>query len=124
MDTRSGLTHAPAPINLPRAIHRLDGANSVVSCAVLFHPSAVANPDEADLALLDVTGADVASSPRPHPVRHQKVLGSASARDIHRAAADTEYGTVLPPLAIHASMPPRYQYTFVYPAAIACNDAL
>lgn len=29
-------THAPAPINLPRTIHRLDSANSMKSCAVFF----------------------------------------------------------------------------------------
>ncbi len=29
-------TYAPAPFNSARAIHRLDSANSVVSCAVFF----------------------------------------------------------------------------------------
>ena len=33
---RIGRTHAWAPCNLPRTIHRLDNANSVVSCAVFF----------------------------------------------------------------------------------------
>ena len=32
----SGRTQALAANNLPRAIHRLDSANSVVSCAVFF----------------------------------------------------------------------------------------
>ena len=31
----------------------------------------------------------------------------------HRMAAEVAYGTVFPPLADHASIPPRYQYTLV-----------
>jgi hypothetical protein len=33
---RSSRTHACASNNLPRAIHKLDSANKVVSCAVFF----------------------------------------------------------------------------------------
>jgi hypothetical protein len=33
---RSSHTHACASNNLPRAIHKLDSANKVVSCAVFF----------------------------------------------------------------------------------------
>ena len=33
---RSSRTHAWASNNLPRAIHKLDSANKVVSCAVFF----------------------------------------------------------------------------------------
>jgi hypothetical protein len=45
--------HAPAASSLPRAIHKLDSANKVMSCAVFFLSRSIADLGVAELPLDD-----------------------------------------------------------------------